>query len=73
MYPEHKLSPVLAILDEVGQVRGPHDAFIEASKTAEGAHAYPLIIAISTQSATDADLLSLWLDDAAAAKDWRID
>ena len=30
----HGLSPVLAILDEVGQVRGPHDAFIEAIETA---------------------------------------
>ena len=26
----HGLSPRLAILDQVGQVRGPHDAFIEA-------------------------------------------
>ena len=33
----HGLSPVLAILDEVGQVRGPHDAFIEAIETAQGA------------------------------------
>ena len=30
----HGLSPVLAILDELGQVRGPHDAFVEAIKTA---------------------------------------
>ena len=30
----HGLSPVLAILDEVGQVRGPHDALIEAIETA---------------------------------------
>ena len=68
----HGLSPVLAILDEVGQVRGPHDAFIEAIETAQGAHANPLLIAISTQAATDADLFSIWLDDAAAAKDRRI-
>ena len=68
----HGLSPVLAILDEVGQVRGPHDAFIEAIETAQGANANPLLIAISTQAATDADLFSIWLDDAAAAKDRRI-
>ena len=32
----HGLSPVLAILDEVGQVRGPTDSFIEAIETAQG-------------------------------------
>ena len=31
----HGLSPSLAILDEIGQVRGPHDAFIEAIETAQ--------------------------------------
>jgi len=68
----HGLSPVLAILDEVGQVRGPQDSFIEAIETAQGAHEQPLLIAISTQAATDADLFSNWLDDAANAKDKRI-
>ena len=62
----HGLSPILAILDELGQVRGPHDAFIEAIETAQGAHVDPLLIAISTQAATDGDLFSIWLDDAAA-------
>jgi phage terminase large subunit-like protein len=60
----HGLSPVLAILDEVGQVRGPTDSFIEAIETAQGAHDDPLLIAISTQAATDGDLFSIWLDDA---------
>ena len=68
----HGLSPVLAVLDEVGQVRGSHDPFIEAIETAQGAHDKPLLIAISTQAATDADLFSIWLDDAANAKDPRI-
>ena len=55
-------SPRLAILDEVGQLRGPHDAFIEAIETAQGAHDDPLLIAISTQAATDGDLfLSGWM------------
>ena len=49
----HGLSPRLAILDEIGQVRGPHDAFIEAIETAQGAHEDPVLIAISTQAATD--------------------
>jgi phage terminase large subunit-like protein len=68
----HGLSPVLAILDEVGQVRGQQDGFIEAIETAQGAHDDPLLIAISTQAATDGDLFSIWLDDAANAKDKRI-
>jgi phage terminase large subunit-like protein len=63
---------VLAILDEVGQVRGQQDAFIEAIETAQGAHDDPLLIAISTQAATDGDLFSIWLDDAKNAKDKRI-
>jgi phage terminase large subunit-like protein len=68
----HGLSPVLVILDEVGQVRGQQDAFIEAIETAQGAHDDPLLIAISTQAATDGDLFSIWLDDAKNAKDKRI-
>lgn len=68
----HGLSPVVAILDEVGQVRGPTDDFIEAIETSQGAYDDPLLIAISTQAATDGDLFSIWLDDAVNAKDPRI-
>lgn len=68
----HGLSPVLAILDEVGQVRGPRDDFIDAITTAQGAHVAPLLIAISTQAANDADLFSQWLDDAERSQDPRI-
>jgi phage terminase large subunit-like protein len=60
---------VLAILDEVGQVKGPQDAFIDAITTAQGAHEKPLLIAISTQAPTDADLFSIWLDDAERSGD----
>lgn len=60
----HGLSPVLAILDEVGQIKGPADAFVEAIETAQGAHDNPLLVAISTQAASDNDLFSLWLDKA---------
>lgn len=63
------LSPVLAILDEVGQVKGSQDDFIDAITTAQGAHEHPLLIAISTQAASDADLLSIWIDDALKNKD----
>lgn len=68
----HGLSPVLAILDEVGQVRGPQSDFIDAITTSQGAHADPLLLVISTQAATDADLLSTWIDDAKASADPRI-
>jgi len=65
----HGLSPVLAILDEVGQVKGPQDDFIDAITTAQGAHEDPLLIAISTQAPTDGDLFSIWLDDAERSGD----
>ncbi len=68
----HGLSPALAILDEVGQVKGPRDAFIDAITTAQGAHENPLLIAISTQAPTDADLFSIWLDDAERSGDSSI-
>lgn len=68
----HGLSPVLAILDEIGQVRGPQSDFIDAIVTSQGAHESPLLIAISTQAASDADLLSTWVDDAKASGDPRI-
>lgn len=65
----HGLSPVLAILDEVGQVRGPTSEFVNAITTAQGAHEAPLLIAISTQAANDTDLFSIWLDDAEKSGD----
>ena len=68
----HGLSPVLAILDEIGQVRGPQSDFIDAITTSQGAHEAPLLIAISTAAANDADLLSTWIDDARASQDKRI-
>ena len=65
----HGLSPVLAILDEVGQVRGPQSDFVDAIVTSQGAHESPLLLVISTQAASDADLLSVWLDDAQRSND----
>ena len=65
----HGLSPILAILDETGQVQGPQDDFVDAVVTAQGAHDAPLLMVISTQAATDADLLSIWIDDALKGED----
>lgn len=68
----HGLSPVLAILDEIGQIRGPQSDFVDAITTSQGAHDAPLLLAISTQAANDADLLSQWIDDAQRSADPRI-
>ena len=68
----HGLSPVLAILDEIGQVRGPQSDFVDAITTSQGAHETPLLIAISTQAADNSDLFSVWLDDAKKSGDPRI-
>lgn len=68
----HGLSPILAILDEVGQVVGPTDKFIAAITSAQGAYSNPLLVAISTQAPTDADLFSTWLDAQKNAPDPRV-
>lgn len=68
----HGGSPSLAVLDEVGQIRGPQDDFVDAITTSQGAHENPLLIAISTQSANDADLFSQWIDDAEKSDDPHI-
>lgn len=68
----HGLSPVLAILDELGQVRGPQDDFVEAIETASGAYDDALRLIISTQAPTDADMLSVKIDDALRSRDPNI-
>lgn len=69
----HGGSPILAILDEVGQIKGPTDDFVEAIVTSQGAYGdKAMVFAISTQAATDGDLFSRWLDDAETSKAPRI-
>jgi phage terminase large subunit-like protein len=68
----HGLSPILAILDELGQVRGPSSEFVDAITTSQGAHDAPLLLAISTQAPNDNDLFSIWLDDAKTSEDKNI-
>jgi phage terminase large subunit-like protein len=65
------LSPVFVVHDELGQVRGPRSELYEALETASGAQEEPLSIVISTQAPTDADLLSLLIDDAKRGEDPR--
>lgn len=66
------LSPVLIIHDELGQVKGPRSELYEALETATGAQDNPLSIVISTQAPTDADLLSLLIEDGLTGEDPRV-
>jgi phage terminase large subunit-like protein len=66
------LSPRFLVHDELGQVKGPRSELYDALETAVGAHDQPLSIIISTQAPTDADLLSVLIDDAKAAHDQRV-
>jgi len=63
------LSPAFLVHDELGQVKGPRSQLYEALETACSAHSDPLSIIISTQAPTDADLLSILIDDALAEND----
>jgi phage terminase large subunit-like protein len=65
------LSPVFTVHDELGQVKGPRSELYEALETASSAQENPLSIVISTQAPTDADLLSLLIDDAKTGADPR--
>lgn len=65
----HGLSPVVIVFDELGQVKGAKDAFVEALETAQGAYDDGLQLVISTQAPTDADMLSIWIDDAVRSDD----
>lgn len=63
------LSPIFAVHDELGQVKGPRSELYEAIETAAAAQQAPLSIVISTQAPTDADLLSLLIEDAKTGAD----
>lgn len=67
----HGDGPLVAILDEAGQVEGPYDAFFEAIITSQGAYDNPILFIISTQAATDGDWLSIQIDDAINSQDER--
>lgn len=66
------LSPVFIVHDELGQVKGPRSELYEALETATAAQENPLSIIISTQAPTDADLLSVLIDDALQGHDPRV-
>jgi phage terminase large subunit-like protein len=65
----HGQSPIFAVHDELGQVRGPTSELYNAIENAMGAHDAPMSIIISTQAPTDGDLLSILIDDALNGND----
>jgi phage terminase large subunit-like protein len=66
------LSPAFTVHDELGQVKGNRYELYEAIETAAAAQEEPLSVIISTQAPTDADLLSLLIDDALSGADPRV-
>lgn len=66
------LSPVFTVHDELGQVKGPRSELYDALETASAAQESPLSLIISTQAPTDADLLSILIDDALRGEDPRV-
>jgi phage terminase large subunit-like protein len=65
-------SPAFSVHDELGQVKGPRSQLYESIETAAAAQEEPLSIVISTQAPTDADLLSVLIDDALTGADPRV-
>jgi phage terminase large subunit-like protein len=63
------LSPAFIIHDELGRVEGPRSTLYEALESAVGAQMAPLSLIISTQAASDGDLLSILIDDAVSGAD----
>lgn len=65
-------SPAFSVHDELGQVKGPRSQLYESIETAAAAQEEPLSIVISTQAPTEADLLSVLIDDALSGADPRV-
>lgn len=63
------LSVYAGFIDECGQVKGPSSDFISAIETSQGAHENPILFYLSTQAPTDADFLSVMIDDAENSQD----
>lgn len=65
----HGLSPILAIIDEAGQIVGERSDFVDAIVTAQGAYDNAMVFVISTQAPTDNDWLSRQIDAAIESQD----
>lgn len=60
----HGKSPVLAVLDEVGQITASRSDFVDAITTAQGAYLNARVVYISTQAANARAMFSILIDDA---------
>ena len=65
----HGRSSPCIIIDECGQIRGPHDEFFDALVTSQSAYDNPKAFFISTQAADDNDYFSILIDDALDSDD----
>lgn len=63
--------PVFVVHDELGQVKGPSDGLFDALETGSSTVADPISFVISTQAATDGDLLSRLIDDILKPQDGK--
>jgi phage terminase large subunit-like protein len=63
------LNPTLHIADELGEVVGPTSSLFEALELSTAAQRDVLTVVISTQAASDSDLLSTLIDDGIAGHD----
>lgn len=69
----HGGSPLVAILDEMGQETGPSNEFVDAIETSQGAYeGEAILFAITTQAPTDAAMFSKWLDAAELGDDLSV-
>jgi phage terminase large subunit-like protein len=66
------LNPAFCVHDELGAVSGPRFALFENVESGTAAIRDPLSVIISTQSASDSDLLSVIIDDALRGDDPRV-
>ena len=64
----HGQSFLVLVLDESGQIRGPTNEYVSMLRSSQGSHTHPLFVTISTQAATDADFLSVLIDDAVKSR-----
>lgn len=57
------------LLDEAGQITGPNNSYIDMLTTSQGSYEDSLMITISTQAPSDADFLSIMMDQAERSND----
>jgi phage terminase large subunit-like protein len=65
----HGRSLKYIVLDESGQIRGPSSEYTEMLRTSQGSYSDSLFATISTQAPSDADYLSIMIDDATRSQD----